>query len=145
VAAPALLVVSTVVVVLQVFSVRVVIPSPTWQFPRSWGRIPGLGYPFAFGASLGVGLLTVVVTAEHYLIFISILALESWIFGAALMACFAVGRTIPYATRAVVVLRGPPVAGARGLAALQVRPLVAYVRVLTTAAMVGTLLRTPAG
>lgn len=74
---------------------RLAPPGPTRQVNEHWiGYYRGWVYGGAFGAQLGLGLGTYVVTWGVYAVLLSEFLLGSWTLGAAVGAVFGFGRSI---------------------------------------------------
>jgi hypothetical protein len=82
---------------------RVAPPGPTRQVNEHWiGRFRGWVYGAAFGAELGVGTVTYVVTWGIYALYVTEIATRSPMWGALIGGLFGLGRSLALLLAGVV-------------------------------------------
>jgi hypothetical protein len=71
------------------------LPSRNWQMPSSWHRLGRHGSAMAFGATMGVGVLTRAPMASFHGLLVVEMVLSSILIGGGLGATYGIGRAIP--------------------------------------------------
>lgn len=81
------------------------LPGRDWQVPQTWGRLGAKVYAAAFGAILGLGVLTRIPSLGFYTLLAWAATAAAWSDAALVMGAFGASRSVPTIAAAVVAER----------------------------------------